>query len=485
MSMSPWVTHPSYKQGYARNAFESSNPGLWNGLASLWVPGLGSTGLQLFDVSPNQFHGDVLGMTAAEAWANPGTMTFDNRVDRVEVTTNVPAGLLTSKYTLVMRLKINRTVGSSRIYLAGNTIGDWQMQWVVSTGKLRLGLKSIEGYEWSPVVSVDTWFDLVVTVDGKEFALYLDGVYADTVTTTNLPQSDPLHCIGGQYGTDWTGLDGEVEMCGLYSRKLAPQEIQTFAQRPLAPLELVSRYFPTSVAAPSILNAGIDQNLPAIAQESVSQVTIQCGIDQGLPAVAQESTGQVTVQCGIDQSLPAIAQEAVGGEIRNLDADQSLSTINQEVAAKVIIQAGIIQSLPTMTQIGIGRHLTTVNVEQSVPVVKQEATAIIAIQSGIDQNLPTPSEELTGEVHLVANIDQSLSTIGQDISCGVVIQAGIAHTLNSLQQEAVSRTTFHDITAGPTFIMNIERNRNTNVNINRSTDFTVEITRNKETGIEF
>ena len=55
--MSLWIPTPSYKNGFARNAAESANPGLWDGLVGAWAPSLGVTGGTLRDQSGFGRHG--------------------------------------------------------------------------------------------------------------------------------------------------------------------------------------------------------------------------------------------------------------------------------------------------------------------------------------------------------------------------------------------------------------------------------------------
>lgn len=59
---------PTWKTGFARSAGESAYPQLWNGLNGAWVPNLGPTGLDLFDVSGIKNDGTLTNMEIDTDW---------------------------------------------------------------------------------------------------------------------------------------------------------------------------------------------------------------------------------------------------------------------------------------------------------------------------------------------------------------------------------------------------------------------------------
>ena len=80
------IIKPSYQAGYARNASESENPKLWDGLVGAWMPSLGVTGETLRDVSGNGNHGTLTNMDAATDWVATSkglALDFDGTNDYV------------------------------------------------------------------------------------------------------------------------------------------------------------------------------------------------------------------------------------------------------------------------------------------------------------------------------------------------------------------------------------------------------------------
>lgn len=51
------LIQPSYKTGFAKNASESANPHLWEGLAGAWMPSFGVTGDEVYDLSGYRSNG--------------------------------------------------------------------------------------------------------------------------------------------------------------------------------------------------------------------------------------------------------------------------------------------------------------------------------------------------------------------------------------------------------------------------------------------
>ena len=86
---------PSYAQGFARNAAESENPGLWKGLVCKWAPSLGVTGLTLRDQSGHHNHGTLTGMDPAVDWVGSSMgVALDNFSETAYVATGFfPSGV--------------------------------------------------------------------------------------------------------------------------------------------------------------------------------------------------------------------------------------------------------------------------------------------------------------------------------------------------------------------------------------------------------
>ena len=80
-------------------------------------------------------------------------------------------------------------------------------------------------YNSNAELSTDTWYHLVMTYDGSEFALYIDGSLDKSVSETGTPttNSDPLYI--GDF-PDYSGMNGQVDDVRVYNRALTEDEVQ-------------------------------------------------------------------------------------------------------------------------------------------------------------------------------------------------------------------------------------------------------------------
>lgn len=254
---------PNYATGYAKNASESANPNLWDGLVGAWMPGLGVTGATLRDVSGQDNHGTLTSMDPATDWVTTSrglALDFDGVNDHVEVGTNEP---LEGKYENTFGGWVRFSSGSSFV---GTIIGKsgysgnpsaWTLQW-------HNGTVVFSGRRWSNTKfhsfgSVNSnWYHFLVRTDRVSQALYVNGnlEVSDNITGVGavLDHSQSLQ-IGKQdvasFERPWKG---EIGFTSVYDRALSPNEIKQLYVDPLAPFRQ-RRSIPFGItAAPSFNN---------------------------------------------------------------------------------------------------------------------------------------------------------------------------------------------------------------------------------------
>jgi len=250
------IIKPSYQSGYARNASESENPKLWDGLVGAWMPSLGVTGETLRDVSGNGNHGTLTGMDAASDWVVTGkglALDFDGvndyvRFNRPEQIVNggaisisiwvkwITTGSSVSDIQILVD-NFHSSTGfaiqdrpdlSKRLsfYIARNPYG------LLSTGQIGDG----------------SWKHVVCTNDRVYSRLYVNGVLDNYIVDSGgINQVNPLMNIGS-FQTGGRYLNGDVSNLSIYNRALSPSEIKQLYVDSLAPFRKKQR---VSVAVPA------------------------------------------------------------------------------------------------------------------------------------------------------------------------------------------------------------------------------------------
>ena len=248
MTIRPSQVQPAYYQGFARNAAESANPGLWRGLVGAWMPMLGGTGN---DVVPDLsgFRNDIslTSITAAD-WkqyqfnykdgpaVGPGwAIDFDGAADYGSVgtvpfdtadgfscdclfMTEVPA----DQDRLVHHMD---GTGSGRIFL--------QLRSKLSTF---IDGTRLDGTTDISVDGIGEWYHGAVThaVDGDN-VLYLNGVAENSNTTT--PENNIAGiAIGSSKTLAGNFWDGPIAIVRIWNRVLSPVEVKLLHADPMAPM---------------------------------------------------------------------------------------------------------------------------------------------------------------------------------------------------------------------------------------------------------
>ena len=265
------IIKPSYQAGYARNASESENPKLWDGLIGAWMPSLGVTGETLRDVSRNGNHGTLTGMDAATDWVatNKGlALEFDGSDDRVLAGDLETLDNMSIQFTV----RVNSNPGSFRGFLGavGYTGQDYDSGFNLDMGSASTtafetlsfegGIRRVSFGTNLMVSSVDfgVWCNMCLVVSSSEITLFLNGVKESSATrlnnsTSTIGMNDFV--IGKRpYSGVNTCVEADFANVSVYNRTLSPSEIKHLYVDSLAPFrkkQRVSVAVPAAVPTPS------------------------------------------------------------------------------------------------------------------------------------------------------------------------------------------------------------------------------------------
>ena len=259
------ISKPSYQSGYARNASESENPKLWDGLVGAWMPSLGVTGETLRDVSGNGNHGTLTGMDAASDWVATSkglALEFDGSDDRVLAGDLETLDNMSIQFTV----RVNSNPGSFRGFLGavGYTGQDYDSGFNLDMGSASTtafetlsfegGIRRVSFGTNLMVSSVDfgVWCNMCLVVSSSEITLFLNGVKESSATrlnnsTSTIGMNDFV--IGKRpYSGVNTCVEADFANVSVYNRVLSLQEIKQLQVDPLAPFRKKQR---VSVAVPA------------------------------------------------------------------------------------------------------------------------------------------------------------------------------------------------------------------------------------------
>ncbi len=253
--------HPSYAQGFARNAAESENPGLWQGLVGAWASSLGPTGATLRDQSGRGNHGTLTNMDPATDWV-VGEKGW--ALDLVAASSQyIPVDSLVSSawtypYSIIGTFRTTSAAGQNILSLSILSTSNRHSYLGVVDGQVRavsrntafspaVGGSGLDDGEWHTVAGVWPNADLRIA--------YADGVQVATNTVTVTIPSWNVADIGclSRDGVRCSAaaFDGQLGPVSIYSRALAPAEIQQLYVDPNALFQPRRLIFPAAVAAPS------------------------------------------------------------------------------------------------------------------------------------------------------------------------------------------------------------------------------------------
>jgi hypothetical protein len=183
------------------------------------------------DASGNGHHGSYLGRPkqgVPGAIAGDTAVSFDGIDDVVSVTGSVFAIEGTAPFSVELWLK-REDEGSGilgrNVWTGGPDELDGFMVALSGNGSLRVQRENAQLYPTAPPIG--TFFHLVVTYDGAELRVFIDGMQAQsgssTAAVTGLGLSVPL-LIGNV--SDWSHFRGTLDEVALYDKALPAARIQ-------------------------------------------------------------------------------------------------------------------------------------------------------------------------------------------------------------------------------------------------------------------
>lgn len=264
------IAKPSYQAGYARNASESENPKLWDGLVGAWMPSLGVTGETLRDVSGNGNHGTLTNMDAASDWVTTSkglALDFDGVNDSVSAgdSDKFSFGDSTNDkpFTVESLCRFSNLSGTFDGIIAkdNGSVREWSLLRASST--FRFFLKNQGGGSQQSVdvqlfgIQTNRWYSVAASYDGRGgssayqgMKIYVDGVErsvaASAIQTYTAMANTAAPLTIGSYAANY--FAGNIASSKLYNRALSASEIKQLYVDPLAPFRRKQR---VSVAVPA------------------------------------------------------------------------------------------------------------------------------------------------------------------------------------------------------------------------------------------
>jgi hypothetical protein len=234
----------TYHNGFAPRDGEPLFPELWRGCVGAWNPGLGPTGLRLYDWSPYKNHGTLTNMPAGDAWKNSQgrhVLDFDGTNDHIIL------GPANAIYKDPVRISVSAWVNFRAFTRAYNTIIETQdsanqhyqlSALVKSNGKLAFYINNTAtsgntNYDGSGIftLATNTWYHLAfVFVGGVQQQGFVNGQLDGSVASphTAITPSANLIAIGNStFAT--RNPDCLVDDVRFYSRGLSNYEIRILA----------------------------------------------------------------------------------------------------------------------------------------------------------------------------------------------------------------------------------------------------------------
>lgn len=243
---------PSYGQGFARCAAESANPGLWHGLAGLWAPTLGPTGSTLRDWSGHQNHGTLTDMAPATDWVPSRygyVLDFNAAGNNKIVLSKTVITALSAMTVAFWACPINTEyhgmvvgkVAGHRFYMESFNWASWRALW--HDGVAVRTLSSAIGY------AAGTWAHVAYTNNSTAQSLFTNGVQRANAAFSGFDASTLSVDLCEGYSNPNYNFGGLVALIAIWSRALAPAEIQQLYVDPHALLRLRRRVFAAAAVA--------------------------------------------------------------------------------------------------------------------------------------------------------------------------------------------------------------------------------------------
>jgi len=242
------IIKPSYQAGYARNASESENPDLWDGLVGAWMPSLGVTGDTLRDVSGNGNHGTLTNMDAATDWVATSkglALDFDGSDDYVELSALDITDFKSISVFQVAKKNVAGTLRSISINHSNND--DIAIYW--GSGNSLVRVDSGIAYEVGFPANANESMIVGLVFDGSLLSCYKNGKKVGSISAQfSFSTASGSLRIGSHASGAANFFNGVVSSTYIYNRALSPQEIKQLYVDSLAPFRKKQR---VSVAVPA------------------------------------------------------------------------------------------------------------------------------------------------------------------------------------------------------------------------------------------
>lgn len=231
----------TYANGFAPRDGEPLFPELWRGCVGAWNPGLGPTGLRLFDWSPYKNHGTLTNMDTGTDWvASQGryALDFDATNDFVQGNACQISSGQVSACAWVNRRSGAPSNNNGNIIKMGTLDGD-----VNST--FALYWNSIQGWTWFVVSAanslaiirstqafpVDTWIHFAGVSTASGMQIFINGVSVASGSSLAVKSSSHGINLGGGVlsGAQNAVFNGLQSDYVVYNRALHPSEIRLLA----------------------------------------------------------------------------------------------------------------------------------------------------------------------------------------------------------------------------------------------------------------
>jgi hypothetical protein len=221
----------TYQNGFAPRDGEPLFPELWRGCVGAWNPGLGPTGLRLYDWSPYKNHGTLTNMDAGTDWVSSQgryALDFDGTNDRVPLATRT-SGTVTISCWVYAR-NINNANGEYYISRWGFNdiyVGSFANNWIARAGNGSSGGSLLA----QSAATSNRWTHLAARRDASTLGLFVDGKLTSEVSAVGFQgvDSSPLNlCLLGV--ADFFA-NCQLDGIAIHNRDLLLSEIRLLASR--------------------------------------------------------------------------------------------------------------------------------------------------------------------------------------------------------------------------------------------------------------
>ena len=191
----------------------------------------GSSTAEAIDRSGQTNHGDVIGATAASGISGQG-LDFDGSDDYVNVSTKIISSGL-SAYSVSAWAKSDGTLNNLSVIVGSDVNVDhwWYIMHNEGTDKFVYNWKASDTNEYNiysnSTVVEGQWYHLLITNDGFNQYLYIDGVQqTDTDNQSGFDESVFSVNIATLWSSPWSyGFNGLIDEVRIYNRALSEDEI--------------------------------------------------------------------------------------------------------------------------------------------------------------------------------------------------------------------------------------------------------------------